>query len=152
MKSEEYGNNMLRSVRWHIANYWSIKAAVSQRRMDWKRHANNPTGGINDSHISDPTAQAALQNLLPVPSIEIDGRTVMQPEKWVYVIDAVIEQLPHAEKKIIKDNFWSKKGWKYVTTMDLISKETFYRKRDHAISLVAIAAAENGLVHILSNR
>lgn len=149
MKSEEYGNNMLRSVRWHIANYWGIKIAVSQRRADMYRRSNNPTGGINDNHISDPTAQAALQNLTPIPSVIFDGRVIVHPERWIYVIDTVMDQLPKTEKKIIKDNFWSKKGWKYVTTMDLISKETFYRKRDHVVSLVAIAAAEKDLIHLL---
>ena len=146
--AEKYGNKVLRSVKWHMAHYWDIKRAISQRRADMSRKSSMPVGGINDSHISDPTAQAAVSNLMPVPWVEVDGGRVSNPEKWIHVIDVVFERLPIGEQQIIRDNFWSKKGWLYVSTMRSMDKETFYRRRDHAVSMVAIVAAQEGIIKI----
>jgi len=41
----------------------------------------------NGSQISDPTAAEAIRNLEPVKAILIDNQLLMEPEKWLEVIE-----------------------------------------------------------------
>jgi len=74
-----------------------IRYAVFEKRFDG--NAPNKTGGNGSGHsrISDPTAQKAITNAMPVNAVlieygeSINGRREMQrinyPEKWLRVID-----------------------------------------------------------------
>jgi hypothetical protein len=146
--AETYGSKTLKSVKWYMAHFWDIKRAVSQSRADQHRRASIPGTPGDKYKISDPTGQEAVSNLMPVKWVEIDGGRVKDPEKWIYVIETVFKRLPETEQQIIRDNFWSKKGWLYVSTMRAMDAHTFYKRRDHAVTMMAITAAQEGLIKI----
>lgn len=74
-----------------------IRYAVFEKRFDGCAPSKTGGNGSGHSRISDPTAQKAMQNAMPVQAVlieygaSINGRREMQkinfPEKWLRVID-----------------------------------------------------------------
>lgn len=141
--------DIMRSVKWHVGHYFEIKKAVANERAERKRHAKANIGGIQDSKQSDPTAAAALANLTPIGKVTLPGEgSVINPELWIEAIDTGLHACPDDVQEVIRQNMWSHHSWRYVTATKDMDKKTFYRKRDMALTAVAIAAAQCGLVRI----
>ena len=136
----------MRSVRWHLGHYWDIRRAVSEERAARKRRGST-IGGVQDSHLSDPTAAAAISNLTPIKAVRVSGAgTVVNPELWIKAIEVGLSSCEEDIREVARQNFWNHRSWRYITKdMD---KKTFYRRRDAAVSAVAVAAAQYGLVKL----
>lgn len=141
--------DIMRAVKWHVAHYFEIKKAVANERAERKRHAKANIGGIQDSKQSDPTAAAAIANLTPIGRVTLPGEgTVIKPELWISAIETGLHACPEDVQEVVQQNMWHHHSWRYVTSMSAMDKKTFYRRRDMALTAVAIAAAQYGLVRI----
>lgn len=142
--------DIVKKTRWHIVHYWEIKKAISMARADKKRRRGERIGGVQtDNNFSDPTGFEAIANLMPINYVRVPGYGIVdQPEVWIKAIDAGLSACSEEVRDTAVQSFWSRKSWKYITIKAGIDKKTFYRRRDMAVSAVAVAAAQYGLLNI----
>ena len=132
--------------------YEKIKRAVWEARHD---SGANKTGGNGSGHafISDPTANAAMRESMPLYAVTIEiGKneveTVKQPEKWLRVIEATYGNY---EGGIVGDLLkYRYNGETYQQTcMDLhISSSTYYQMITEAQQYALACACQVGLVKV----
>jgi hypothetical protein len=132
--------------------YEKIKKAVWEAKND---SGAGKTGGNGSGHafVSDPTANAALQNVMPIYSVEIeigknDIEKVRDPEKWLAVIAATYRRY---EGGIIENLLkYRYKGEPYQQIcMNLhISSSTYYQMITEAQQFALACACQVGLVKI----
>lgn len=117
-------------------------------RADAKRKLKYVDGIRPRGIPSDPTATEAIQNLTPLKSVHIPRGTVYHPEEWITAIDSVRENLDRDDGDLFSEVFVNKKRTDTVCDQFIISRATFFKRKDRLVSLVAIAAAKNGLIDL----
>lgn len=147
-----YGEDIYKKVRWHLFHYEEIKEAVYYARRENVTKAGYPQA-VREGYMSNPTETEAIRNLTPLKKIELKyGGVVHRPEEWLYVIEEVVENLEHFDKKITKQTFFEGKRWSRVIEDNHIEKNSFYRHKERCVALVAIKAAERGLISLQKNK
>ena len=144
----KYGDSVFRSVRWHMYQYAEIKSAVFWARGDAKRKLKFVDGIRPRGIASDPTAIEAIQNLTPLKSVRTSRGIVYHPEAWLDSIDSVRINLDRDDGDLFTAIFVNGKRTENVCNKFLISRATLFKRKDRLVSLVAIAAARNGLVEL----
>lgn len=143
------GKKLISAVKWHLAHYWEIRKAVHEEKLERKRRKGENVGGVQTNRQSDPTALEAIKDLSPIKYVRVPGfGLVKRPEDWITAIEAGLDACSDDTKIVVKESFWAQRSWKYITMAHGMDKKTFYKKRDSAVYLVAIAAAERGLINI----
>lgn len=132
--------------------YEKIKQAVYEARNDSGCiHTNGNDGGR--SLISNPTANIALKDIMPLKSVVInvgknEVETIKQPEKWMKIVEATYKKY---ENGIIYDILkFRYNGETYQKTcMELhISSSTYYQMITEAQHYALACACQLGLVKV----
>lgn len=111
------------------------------------------TGGGGHAFVSDPTANKALRNVVPLKSVDIEvGKneveTIRDPEKWLQVIHATYR---HYEGGIVESLLkYRYAGETYQKTcMNLhISSTTYYQMITEVQQFALACACQVGLVRV----
>lgn len=134
-------------MKWHLAYYWDIKKAVTDRRLELKRKSGTAERR-SEGYISNPTEKEAEVNLTRLPFVYLSLGKVEKPEEWLDAIDYVMQRLGPDDKALIKASFWTHNNWRAAVTELHMDKMTYYKRRDHLISVFAIRCAAQGLIGI----
>lgn len=145
--NECFYSGAFRSVKWHIAYYWDIKKAVTDRRLELKKRSGTAERR-SEGFISNPTEKEAEINLSKLPCVYLSLGKVEKPEEWIEAIDYVMDRLGREDRKLIHASFWGHNNWRAAVTELNMDKMTYYKRRDHLIAVFAIHCAERGLIHI----
>lgn len=148
----EYGDETLASVRWHVANYWDIRRAVVDKRLELKKREDSFGGGGHSAgHVSDPTAKEAIIDLQPLKRVLVGNYTVDYPEAWISAITRVLNGISKEDRKLIEVSFWQHRprgSHSFIYDELHLAKNTYYRRKDKLMALFAIEAASAGLVSL----
>lgn len=146
MPEARYGEAAFRSVRWHLAHYIEISRAVHNARVERRTTHARPEVHA-EGFVSNPTAAEAIANLTPLRSVTIQRYHVVQkPEEWLDCIDSVLRRLDRADYKLVDDAFFRRLPWDRCAAENYMSKDTFYRRRERIVAMIAIKASAAGLI------
>jgi len=127
-------------------NEGEIRKAVRDKKADpGVHHGKGPSSG---GYVSDPTASAALHEIMPIKAVVVDGKRLEKPEKWLRVVSETYSHLKDQQCQIVRSRF---RGDSYqVTCMDChISPATYNRTISDARMYAAAVAAQLGLIQII---
>lgn len=143
-----YCDDIYQTVGKMLYKYDEIKAAVKEYRAEKK--AKRETMGIRSiGTVSDPTRQEAEIDSEEIRAVRIkSGLLVSHPEKWIEAMDKVFSKISKEDMMIIRLSFWSKDRCSSIVDNLNMATATYYKRKERIISLVAISAAEMGLIHI----
>lgn len=129
-------------------NQHEIELAVAERRCGQSRSPGSRGGGSGTPHISDPTAREAIENIMPIPSVELsNGYTVREPERWLQVIHFVYSEMSDGDRKIVQ-MFYSGKSAIAVSIECHVYESTVYRLRSECRHMATELACQYGLVRV----
>ena len=140
-KNYEY---TFKKVRCIVEQYWNIKKAVNEYRMQKKSHTTEQ-GPRPQGVVSDPTRREAEINLSEVPFVVVKGRTIRKPEAWIDCIDDVMKKISFTDYVIFKA-MWEEKKKDEIEECAHMSIGAYYKRRHEIISIIAVKAAERGLI------
>jgi hypothetical protein len=87
MQQRESRDGNVRKIEWAIRNEKLIFEAVEEARCAPRGHTGgSPTG---HSYVSDPTAAQAIRQAEEVYRVDVGGRPLEWPERWLTVVNAV---------------------------------------------------------------
>lgn len=134
-------------VEFMLRNQKEIEFAVYERRHGKMSHGK--TGGSGKAFISDPTAKEAIDNVTPLPAVELpNGSVVREPEKWIKVMHFVYGAMDPIERKIMQ-MFYSGKSVIAVSIECHVDESTVYRVRGEYRHRATEAACQEGLVKVM---
>ncbi|WP_110953056.1 hypothetical protein [Anaerosinus massiliensis] len=132
--------------------YEKIKKAVFEARKD---PAACKTGGNGSGHafVSDPTANVAMKEVMPLPSVIIEvakneTEVIKQPEKWLKIVE---QTYLYYKNGIVYDMLKSRYSGEHYqkTCRELhISSSTYYQMITEAQHYALACACQVGLVRV----
>lgn len=134
----------------------ALRLAVRDARAERDGKHGHVEGGGGHCFISDPTAAQAMKQITPLHSVLIaDGRgnieTVHQPEKWLYLIGSVYQQMDPDKKSVIKARYWDKKPTINISINYPAGQRTVYTWCNEFVQELSLLALNEGLVRIKKN-
>lgn len=142
-----YGDYQIRTVKWHVKNYWDIKREVRDARDEMRKRSGTPERR-SMGFVSDPTQSEAIKNLTPLKYVCVNQRTVKKPEEWTETVEKVMNNLDASDRKIVEVGFWKARSWQSAVLELNMDKNTYYRRRSRVLTLFAIEASSRGLIAI----
>ena len=148
MENNRFCEGAFRSVRWHIAYYWEIRRAITDRRLELKRNR-GMVERRSEGYFSSPTEKEAEINIMELPYVYLSiGGKVDKPEQWVLAINHVMDKLEPEDRRLIEESFWKSRSWRTAIAKLCMDKMTYYKRRDHLIYVFAVYCASKGLIDI----
>lgn len=134
----------------------NLRRAVIEARAEMDGRKGVMEGGGGHAFVSDPTAAQAVKQMTPLHSVLIaDGRgnieTVHQPEKWLYLIGSVYQQMDPDKKSVIKARYWDKKPTINISINYPAGQRTVYTWCNEFVQELSLLALNEGLVRIKKN-
>ena len=86
MAQRESRDGNVRRIEWAIRHEKEIVEAVAEERFAPKRNGSSARGR---NHVSDPTASQAIRQAEEVRRVDVGGRPLEWPERWLAVVSAV---------------------------------------------------------------
>ena len=86
MSQRESRDGNVRRIEWAIRHEREIDDAVRETKFSPRRARGAPGGKM---HVSDPTAAQAIRQAEEVRRVEVCGRKLEWPERWLAVVGAV---------------------------------------------------------------
>lgn len=145
------GGFVRRSSRWYIrvveyifSHEKKIRDAVYARRNDIQRCE------VRGGGIGNPTETAALNNVTPIFSVQIDGNDLRWPEKWIAVIDATRDNFRYDnERMVIISDMSGCIDYRLTCAKLTISQSTYYHMRQDILQFAAMCGANLGLIQMI---
>lgn len=138
------GNKYTKTVEWHFFREKEIRQVVMEARLD-----SASTGNVPGKTISSPTENAAIRNVTPLSKVVLpDGSEVIQPEKWLVVIEKAYEGLTRKQKKIAKKRYRQKEGYTKTCLALNISQNVYFNTLIAIRNYAVIVAVQAGLVRV----
>lgn len=133
--------------------YNELRRAVLDARAEMDGRKGVMEGGGGHAFVSDPTAAQAIKHFTPLRAVLIsDGRgnieEVYKPEKWLYLIGSVYQQMDPDKQAVIKARYWDKKSTVNISINYPAGQRTVYtwcKEFVHEVSLLVVAY---GLIRI----
>lgn len=127
-------------------NLREIENAVLEKRSGHGTSCR--AGGSGNPYISDPTAREAIENIMPIQSVELpNGAIIRDPETWIKLIHYVYNEMSESERKIMQ-LFYSGKSAIAVSIECNVYESTVYRIRSECRHMGTELACQYGLVRV----
>jgi len=112
MQRESRDHNV-RRIEWAIRNEKLIFEAVEEARLAPRGHTGgSPTG---HTYVSDPTAAQAIRQAEELSFVEVGGRHLEWPERWLMVVRAVRQW---CNRDVVRSEIFKRRytGESYIST------------------------------------
>ncbi len=86
MTQRESRDGNVRRIEWAIRHEKEIHDAIEEAKLAPRGHTG---GALGHSFISDPTAAQAIRRAVEVRRVDVGGRPLEWPERWIAVVCAV---------------------------------------------------------------
>lgn len=131
-----------KQIEWYLYNYYNIRREVAEAKEDiieaGNRELSEWGGGV--SYRSDPTATKA---------IKLCKKDIVNYEKWLKVIEAVIKHYEGTEKgRLLQKKYFDELGEKHICKELYIERATYYNWRNEIVLYAALLAAQEGLIKV----
>lgn len=138
------GTGYIRLVDFVLFNERKIRGAVYAIRNDI------PKSAVRGGGVGNPTESAAIRNISPLRSVDIDGTPLEWPEEWLKVIDATrIFASGSREKSGVFADYYNGVDYR-ITCMNLgICSATHSRIRKEIRQYAALCAANLKLIRFI---
>lgn len=143
-----FGDAVFKNVQWHMYHLDEIRNAIFWKRQEMKKHVKNMDGIRPKGVPSDPTANEAIMNSTPLKSVVVRKQIIYHPEEWVTAIEYILARLDESDRDLFKRVFQDGQKAEKVCEETFISWATFFRRKTKITFLVAVTAAERGLISL----
>lgn len=135
---KDFGHDMILEVGKNIKLYFEIRTAVAKKRAELKANAR---------HNRDPTPAEAQKAVDEVEFVKLErGDLILYPERWIDAVKTVYNSMGKEDRMFFEHAFWKRETHEQKIQKTYVAKDTYYRKRQRMILIVAIAAASRGLI------
>lgn len=132
----------------------SVKKGVAAVRQEQNRQRKEFLGISGRGKISDPTANAAINNIAPLPVIrcyhEGQAFTVVAPESWLEAIKKSFDMYRsrYGEKALRTILNRYDRGWSVqrICSEENISKRLYQQRRSDYLQCLLLQAVQRGLI------
>lgn len=135
----------IKKVEFAFYNEHAIRDAVYEARLD------SFTPEVrNGSGLPDPTATAAIKNLVPVAMVLVEGTPVTRPESWLTVVEKTYNWCKNQGQiyyDMAKHRYGGAHFVRICSDLDIVP-ERFFRMLEKIRNYACLQAAQLNLIYV----